>query len=650
MDKAKDFSQVLNPAQKKAVESHKGPYLVIAGAGTGKTRVLEYRTLKLIKSGVEPSSILLLTFTRRAASEMLSRAGRHDVRAQKVSGGTFHSFALSILKREGKLLGFESFNLIDRGDSEDLVGKIINDLKLREKKFFPKKGTVTDIISKSTNKERLISKILEKDYPHLSEWEKEIELVKMKYGKYKTEKNLMDYDDLLYFLAVLLEKFPTVRLKINQKYNFIMVDEYQDTNKLQARIIKFLSLDHSNILIVGDEMQSIYAFRGANFENMTDFPKLFPNLSQITLEENYRSTQEILSAANSLMEQVTGPAFRKYLRSERHGSKPLFLQFKSLKEEASYVAKKILSLSNEGLPLHQIAVLFRASYQSAPLELELSALRLPFKKFGGIRFIETAHVKDVLAHLRVIVNSKDEISWRRVLFLIEKIGEKTADRLILQILTEKNFKALDNSLTASLQRLLDLIKDEKLTPAEKMNQVFVYYQPILRRIYDDYPLREQDLSALSDIASSYVSLSEMLDDFTLEPPDASLAVFYGRKGFDQWVTLSTIHSAKGLEWNTVFIIGAQEGKFPVIRATTNENDIEEERRLFYVAITRAKERLFISSSQGRRDGYFQSWYFNKPSRFVEPLLEKGVLDSNIFLRKYSSNLDKDSFDQTIDEF
>ena len=183
-----------------------------------------------------------------------------------------------------------------------------------------------------------------------------------------------------------------------------------------------------------------------------------------------------------------------------------------------------------------------------------------------------------------------------------------------------------------------------------MNQVFVDYQPILRRIYDDYPLREQDLSALSDIASSYVSLSEMLDDFTLEPPDASLAVFYGRKGFDQWVTLSTIHSAKGLEWNTVFIIGAQEGKFPVIRATTNENDIEEERRLFYVAITRAKERLFISSSQGRRDGYFQSWYFNKPSRFVEPLLEKGVLDSNIFLRKYSSNLDKDSFDQTIDEF
>lgn len=655
-----DLSQILNPAQKEAVDSYKGPFLIIAGAGTGKTRVLEYRTLELIKKGVDPSSILLLTFTRRAANEMLERTGRHDSRARHVSGGTFHSFALSILKREGRLIGFESFTVLDRGDSEDLIAKIVTDLKLRENKYFPKKNTVNDIISKSINKLTSIYEVLERDYPHLLEWEKAVELIKMKFAKYKIEKGLMDYDDLLYYFATLLEKFPHVRQRISQKFRFIMVDEYQDTNKIQAKIVNLLGREHANILIVGDEMQSIYAFRGANFENMLEFPEDFKKAKRITLEENYRSTQEILDVANAVMEEVTGPHFKKYLNSPKHGMKPQFLQFKSPKEEASFVAKKIVELTNKGVPIRQIAVLFRASYQSAPLELELTAHSIPFKKFGGIRFVETAHIKDVIAYLRVVVNPKDEISWRRILLLLDGIGEKTAELIIAQIMDGKKLEeALSvSSETQNLFKLFELLRQEKNSPSEKISLILKYYLPILKKTYDDYPQREQDLSALVDIAGGYTKTAEMLDDFAIDPPDASAKAYLSEGPEREWVCLSTIHSAKGLEWNTVFIIGVQEGRFPSLRGNTDEKEIEEERRLFYVAVTRPKERLFITSAQGKRGGFYESWYFNRPSRFVEPLINQDLVEVH-GLKQFNpyrsehfdhDSFDSDSFDETLDKF
>lgn len=628
-----DLSKILNKEQREAVEVFTGPHLVLAGAGTGKTRVLEYRALRLVQRGVRPSSILLLTFTRRAAFEMLSRANRHDRRLKQVSGGTFHSFALKLLRKHGNLLGFEnSFSVLDRGDSEDLIGKIINDLNIKERRYFPKKGTLNDIISKSINKELSIAEVLEKDYEHLLEWERHIKLIGDRFAKYKLDRDLLDYDDLLVFLHLLLEKNDGVRQKINDQYQFIMVDEYQDTNKLQAKIVYQLAKNHKNVLIVGDEMQSIYGFRGANFENMIDFPKKFPKSHKITLEENYRSTQEILNLANCVLDQVEGPVYKKYLTSKRSGSEPLYCQFKSQKEEAAWVAEKILQINNQGVFLRNLAVLFRAAYQSAPLEIELASRGIPFKKFGGIRFIETAHVKDVLAHLRVVVNPKDELSLRRILLLLEGVGEKKADELI-----KKNYKSYSAyNGYKNLKRLFDLLKkidNKNSTPAEKIAEIVDYYTPTLRRIHDDYPQREADLQALIEIALNYQDLQEMLSDFALEPPDHSAASYYAGNRQDDWLCLSTVHSAKGLEWHSVFLIQIQEGRFPLPKATNTQEEIEEERRLFYVAVTRAKENLFLTSTQGILRSFRDAWFFNKPSRFIEPLIENKVLQTQNLTKK-----------------
>ena len=643
---------ILNVAQQQAVDTINGPILVAAGAGTGKTRVLEYRTLSLVKSGVDPKSILLLTFTRRAAAEMLARAARHDMRCREVAGGTFHSFSLGLLQRYGKLLNLNAFTVLDRADSEEIIGTIIAQLNLRDKKYFPKKRTVTDILSKSVNKLASIETVLEDDYPHLYEWAKPIELIGARAAAYKRERNLLDFDDLLFYLQALLAEHEGVRRRIHEKYQYIMVDEYQDTNKIQEHIVYQLGVGHGNILVVGDEMQSIYRFRGAEYANMIRFPKRFGGTHIVKLEENYRSTQEILDVANAVIDQVAGEHFKKYLASDRSGEKPVYKQFKSPREEAAWVADTILERVNAGISLRSIAVLFRAAYQSAPLELELAARRIPFKKYGGIRFVETAHVKDVLAHLKVIANPQDELSWRRILLLIEGIGEKTVDKLfnsvvikLAGLLEEKNEaqqaaqlhgeepfqdQTLSSNLIESLRPLYYLlvkIKDPNLRPSQKIADIVEYYGPILRQRFDDYPQREQDLTALVELSQPYDHDEDLINDFALDPPDQSAVDV--RTYDDDFLTLSTVHSAKGLEWNTVFIIQALEGKFPIVRPESKPEDIEEERRLFYVAVTRAKERLYLSSTHGRFSGYYDSWYMNKPSRFIESLLDKDVLESTL---------------------
>lgn len=626
----------LNKAQKQAVTTLSGPILVVAGAGTGKTRVLEYRTLELVKKGVDPRSILLLTFTRRAAAEMLARAARHDVRCRDVSGGTFHSFSLEMLKRYGKLVGLSSFTVLDRADSEDIVAKVVSDLKLREKKYFPKKGTITDIISKSSNKDIPIELTIENEYPHLYEWRQAIELTAIKYQLYKRAHKFLDFDDLLLEFYKLITTYEGVRTKIQQKYQFIMVDEFQDTNKLQGKIVQALASGHENILIVGDEMQSIYKFRGAEFANMMNFPKQFAATQKITLETNYRSTQEILDVANEVLDQVEGESFKKYLTSEKSGSKPQYRQFKSQQLESAWIADKVLELVRQGIELKEIAVLTRSSYQTAPLEIELASRSIPFKKYGGIRFVETAHVKDVTAHLKAVINPADEIAWRRIVLLLEGIGDKGADTIIaaLQSLRAEDPTAsyLDKAAQAipkihGLVELLKLISDEGLTVSQKIADIVEYYKPILRGNYDDFPQREQDLDALIEIASNYDAVAQFLNDIALDPPDQS--ALNGLTEDGDHMSISTIHSAKGLEWHCVFVLQLQDGKFPIVRDNTKQDDIEEERRLFYVAVTRAKEHLFLTSSHGRSAGMYESWFFTRPSRFVEPLLTGDVLTTHM---------------------
>jgi DNA helicase-2/ATP-dependent DNA helicase PcrA len=623
----------LNKAQLEAVQTLDGPVLVVAGAGTGKTRVLEYRTLELIKNGADPKSILLLTFTRRAANEMLLRASRHNIRCKEVAGGTFHSFALFCLQKYGKLLSIPPFTVLDRADMEEVAGKVISQLRLRDKNYFPKKNTVADIISKSANKLVNIKEVIMEDYPHLTEWVKALELVGMTVRKYKEGRNLMDFDDLLSYFSYFLEKNAEFRLKLAGAYTFIMVDEYQDTNKLQAKIVKLLGQEYKNILVVGDEMQSIYRFRGAEYDNIIEFPVLFDNTKTIKLEENYRSTQSILNVANAIIDEVEGAVFKKYLHSTRSGKTPEFYQFKSPQEEAEWVGKEILKRHSDGIDLKQIAVLFRASYQSAPLEIVLSSLGIPFKKFGGIRFAETAHIKDMLAHLRVLDNPYDELSWRRIIILVEGIGEKSADTILNKgshtLLTADSTRSIPdwvrNEGLRVLYHLLLKLKNETVKPQEKIQLIYEYYRPLLRSKFDDYPQREQDIDALIELSGNYKSDSSLLSDFAIDPPEHSAREFR-EDTQDDWVTLSTVHSAKGLEWKTVFVIQAQEGKFPIVRVNTKAEDIEEERRLFYVAVTRPKDELFISASHGRIRMY-DSWYMTPISRFVDPLLTKGVVVS-----------------------
>jgi DNA helicase-2/ATP-dependent DNA helicase PcrA len=433
------YKDELNPAQYEAVMTLDGPVLVIAGAGTGKTRTITYRVARLVEIGVNPESILLLTFTRKAAQEMLSRASLLlDARCDRVSGGTFHSFANLTLRKYAQLLKYDnSFTILDQGDAED----VINLLRTQEgydraKVRFPRKQTLYEIYSKSINTETPIEEIVLNEFPHYYEQVEDIVKLFRIYNTYKAKHNLMDYDDLLLNLKRLLEEFDDVRKKLSNQYKYIMIDEYQDTNKLQADIVRLLGMEHRNVMAVGDDSQSIYAFRGANFRNIMDFPKDFPGTKIIKLEENYRSTQPILNLANEIIDRAR-EKYTKVLYTRKPGGElPVIVIAPSENHQSKFVVQKILELREEGIPLNQIAVLFRASYLSFDLEIELAKANIPFVKFGGFKFIETAHIKDIVAHLRVILNPNDVISWHRILLLLDGVGPRTAQKIIEDITSE----------------------------------------------------------------------------------------------------------------------------------------------------------------------------------------------------------------------
>jgi DNA helicase-2/ATP-dependent DNA helicase PcrA len=594
---------VLNPSQVEAVVTLEGPVLVIAGAGSGKTRTLVYRVARLVEAGVAPESILLLTFTRKAAQEMLERAaGLSDARCRFVSGGTFHSIAHRVLRTHAELLGYKnSFAILDRPDMEEVIQSLVPELGIpKGTARFPKRSTLANIISKAANRQQTVERLVTEEYGQFLEFVKKIERLESLYGGYKRSNQMMDYDDLILNLRKLLNENVDIREHLGRQYGHVMVDEYQDTNAVQADIVKWLAHGHRNIMVVGDDSQSIYSFRGANFRNMFDFPSHFPETKIIKLEENYRSTQPILSLTNALMEK-SSEKYTKCLFTRREGGDlPRIIDTRTEPEQAIFICSHVKAQMQQGRPISDFAVLFRAGYHSFELEAELTRQGIPYVKYGGFKFLESAHIKDFLAHLRILTNRDDTVSWVRVLRLVKNVGLGKSRNIIDWIranqipahgLGKWPGKTKGDSGFETLARFLARLGSKKKGPKAAAEAVMEYYAPILKEKYDDHPRRQRELEQLIPMASRYKKLENFLDDLILEPPTSSSEL--NRVNKDESLTLSTVHSAKGLEWPYVFVIWVAEGRFPAARAYDNPEDLEEERRLMYVAATRAKDRLTL---------------------------------------------------------
>jgi DNA helicase-2/ATP-dependent DNA helicase PcrA len=631
------YEAQLNASQLEAVMATEGPMLVIAGAGSGKTRTLTYRVARLVEGGVAPSSILLLTFTRKASQQMLQRATQLlDRRCENVAGGTFHSFGNLILRKYAAALGISSnFAIFDRVDAEALISLLRKEITAAAKsRSLPRKHTLANIYSRAVNKMIPIDDVVYDDYPHLTDELEAINSIFYSYKRYKSENNFFDFDDLLIYLRQLLKDHPDIRNRIASSYRYVMVDEYQDTNKIQAEILYLLTGDNNNIMVVGDDSQSIYAFRGANFRNIMKFPEMFPGTRIIALEENYRSVQPILNLTNIIIEQAKEKYSKNLFTRKSGGSVPILVEAQHENDQSLFIVEKIQQLGRQGIELNQIAVLFRAGYHSFDLEIELSRSQLPFIKVGGFKFVESAHIKDVLAHLRVIASPHDRISWYRILLLIEKIGPVTAQKIYDAITGEAagyNGLLTSNSKTVAnegLKHLKDLFAaiDSSSMPLDKIGEAIIkYYLPILKERYDDHPKRAKDLEQLLAIMERYHNLEQFLTDMALEPPNTAMGdTFTTETPAEDRLVLSTIHSAKGLEWHTVFIIWALDGRFPSAHSLNKDEDLEEELRLMYVAATRARENLYFTYPNQVYDRSL-GIVLNSPSRFID-MMSDSILE------------------------
>lgn len=634
-----DFKLDLNQSQYQAVTLKDGPMLVLAGAGSGKTRVIEYRALFLIQEGINPESILLLTFTRKAAREMLFRSSSRDERCQKINGGTFHSFAYKTLKRHSKFFGFpKSFSILDESDAEEAVCKCMNSLGLAEKgKKFPKKETLKSIISSSINKGSSIEEVLKKQYPYFLQYTQDVEAIRDKYAEYKVDKDYLDYDDLLIYLKILLED-EEMRKKISQEYEYIMVDEYQDTNPLQGDITYLLAKDHGNIMVVGDDAQSIYSFRGASHENIMIFPERFPECKKITLEKNYRSTQSILDVANGVLENMEDKYSKVLISANKEvGQKPKLQYFKNQYEEADWIARRIRDLRDGGINLGNQGVLFRSTFFSISLQIQLDKMNIPYQVVGGRKFYEMAHVKDFLSHLKVLSNRKDELAWSRMLMMLPGIGPKTAENILINVFRIPCFNEVfdhlsleyrGNKYQKEIEKLSFVLKKaskKDLNVAEKLEIILDYYLFLLKEKYDDWNVRLNDLDMIKEISNRYSSLDDFLADFAIDRPERGSS---DSSEGEEPVTLTTIHSAKGLEWDTVFIMNVAEGSLPISFAINSPEEVEEEQRLFYVALTRARKQLYLSFPFESKRG--SETYYNELSRFIKPLNVSSKIDSNSY--------------------
>lgn len=626
-----DYRKALNPQQLEAVMFDKGNALVIAGAGTGKTRTLVYRVARLVEDGVDPRKILLLTFTRRAAREMLQRASSIlDDRCRSVQGGTFHFYCSQLLHKYASDIGYPAnFTIIDTTEAVDIIQMLRSQLRLNKSaKRFPHNRTIHGIISSSANRQQSIHEIMDEQYPQFMEHIDVVEELAGKFDGYKKSNFVMDFDDLLHNTCHLLKNNMDVRDKIASGNQYVMVDEYQDINSVQDELVRLFSTWHGNVVAVGDDAQSIYSFRGADHENIMLFEEHFTNARIMKLEENYRSTGQILELANRLLEESNNSYNKKLFTHNEKGDLPALVKAPDERDQSRFLSQMILTLREQGYALNETAVLFRNSRDSYDLEIELDQKKIPYVKYGGQKFSEAAHIKDVLAHIRVIVNPMDAVAWNRLLMLLDGIGPKTAVDLIdwlkkqdnpyelsaSQLVSERYIKQI-HALSALL---LDLRNGDHTVP-ESVQHVVDYYKPVCEKKYDDSLKRIRDLETFVGIAENFASLSKLLEELTLDPIDATVIDEEALEQDEPPLILSTIHSAKGLEWKNVFIIQCLDGIIPSGYSLDDELQLEEELRLLYVACTRPREHLYLTYPVIRNAAYGD--YFSDPSRFIKDMKE-----------------------------
>lgn len=621
-----NYKENLNPQQLKVIEEAEGASLVLAGAGSGKTRVLIYRLAYLLEKGMRPENILLVTFTNKASQEMIHRA--EMLLKSTLSGlwtGTFHHIGNLILRRESEAIGYSpNFTIIDKEDSKDLIEDCIEELGfLRSEKLFPKKDVIGAIYSLAINSQREIDEVIINSYPHTEEYVNQIKRVLHHYEKKKKDANVMDFNDLLNNWLKILKKEEICK-KYAQIFQYILVDEYQDTNRIQFEILKHLSSFHKNILVVGDDAQSIYSFRGAEINNLLDFPKTFEGAKIFKLETNYRSTPEILSLANKIISHNINQ-FPKTLKAIREcGEKPSAVKTKNVYVQAKFIAQRVLELNQARILLKNMAILFRSHFQALELEMELLKRNVPYIVRGGVRFFEQAHIKDVLSYLRIINNPQDELSFKRAVSLYRGIGRSYANKIWKQLVEEKKEpKEIEKKLPKKQQEgfkefssLMEILKKiEK--PQSTIREILKFYKDYCYLTFDNPDDRILDLEELAKMATDYPTTRRFIVEL------ASFEEFKGETMLaasdnNDFLTLSTIHQAKGLEWEAVFIIGFSDYEFPHPKALSSPDALEEERRLFYVATTRAKSLLYITYPETKYT-FKNGLIISRPSMFLNEL-------------------------------
>jgi DNA helicase-2/ATP-dependent DNA helicase PcrA len=665
-----DYAAELNEQQLAAVTAPPGPLLVIAGAGSGKTRTLTYRVAYLLENGIDPRNILLLTFTNKAARQMLDRvANLLPVDASGLWGGTFHSIGNRMLRRHGSALGYSSgFSIMDREDQKDLIDTVVAAAGINPKEIrFPKGDVLAEIFSFVVNTETPIDALLAEKFPYFLPLLEQIKDVHARYEKKKKTTNSMDFDDLLEKTLRMLTEHQHISDFYRRQFQFILVDEYQDTNKIQADFIDTLASEHRNVMVVGDDAQSIYSWRGANFKNILAFPERYPDAQVFKIELNYRSVPEILRVANAAI-AANVKQFRKELAATRTSNsfRPAVVGVNDGSEQARFVAQRILELRDEGVELDEIAVLYRAHYHAIELQLELSRRGIPYLITSGVRFFEQAHVKDVTSFVRFVANPRDEVAFKRMVKLLPGIGNKSADNhwrawenglgVVAGIgdpgtETESTSAGItDPGYSVNFGQLLRAIpvgaKSKKLweqlahtldeiAPGGKPNPPSEMITSIVEAIYDDYAkanftnyeLRREDLNQLAAFARQFKDVNEFLSQLALiSNIDAEPAL--DQSTDTEAVNLSSVHQAKGLEYHTVFVIWLTDGMFPSTRSLETRDAIEEERRLFYVAITRARDELYLTYPQMRLSGGFGD-IFQRPSRFLKEIPNQLIEDWQI---------------------
>jgi len=629
-----DYQRNLNEQQLKVVLKAEGPCLVLAGAGSGKTRVLIYRLAYLLENGVNPKNILFVTFTNKASKEMLNRA--EILLQSNISGlwiGTFHHIANIILRKEIEAFGYTSnFSIVDKEDSKDLISDCLDELGfLKKEKLFPKKEIILNIYNLAVNSQKEIEEIINNFYPNLSEYTSHIKRVISYYSEKKQKANIMDFDDLLIYWLKILQKKELCD-KYSKLFRYILVDEYQDTNRLQFEILKRLSSYYRNILVVGDDAQSIYSFRAADINNILDFPKVFKDANIFKLEINYRSTPQILSLANQIIKHNVNQ-FPKTLTSIKKDEQlPMVVKTKDVYQQAKFVCQRILELIGEGIPIKEIAVLFRSHFQALELEIELLKRNIPYVIRGGLRFFEQAHIKDVLSYLKLLINPKDELSFKRAISLHKGIGRSFANKIYEKFKDGANFSDIKKSLHSrqkeGFEEFINIIESIKnLKPQEAIYTILKFYKNYCYLSFEDADDRILDLEELIKMAKDFSTIKNFIseissfEDFKGETRKTSTKK-------EDFLVLSTIHQAKGLEWEVVFLIGFSDYEFPHPKVLESEEALEEERRLFYVATTRTKSLLYITYPETKYT-FKNGIIISRPSMFFYELPKNVYQEINV---------------------